>query len=257
MARLNDITHFLDDTLHLEKFPADPSNNGLQFEGTDQVRRAVFAVDACEEIFSAAIERDADFIFVHHGLSWGSGFRRITGSNARRFTALAANGISLYAAHLPLDAHEKLGHNILLAGMAGIRNLVPFGEYHGYHIGFQGELEKPVTLRALAKQFHEQLPSEGEFRLLGDPALKVRHPGVISGGGSWPELYAEIEKLGVDCLVTGEAGHTSFHYALESGTPVLMLGHYRSETPGVFAVMDLVRKKFRIETEFIDCPTGL
>ena len=257
MARLNDITRFLDDTLHLADFPADPSNNGLQFEGTDEVRRAVFAVDACMEIFSAAIERDADFLFVHHGLSWDTGFRRITGSNARRFTALAANGLSLYAAHLPLDANEKLGHNILLAGMAGIREPKPFGEQHGYHIGFQGELARPVTIGTLAKRFHEQLPSEGEFRLLGDPSMKIRHPGIISGGGSWPELYAEIEKLGVDCLITGEAGHSSFHYALETGTPVLMLGHYRSETPGVVALMDIVRKKFRIETEFIDCPTGL
>lgn len=257
MAELKDITRFLDDKLHLADFPSDPSNNGLQFEGTEEVHRAVFAVDACMEIFSAAVERDADFLFVHHGLSWGTGFRRITGTDAQRFTALAANGISLYAAHLPLDAHPVFGHNSLLANMAGIRKPEPFGEYHGYRIGFHGELEKTVTLRTLAKHFHDQLPSEGEFRLLGDPAMKIRHPGIISGGGSWPELYAEIEKLGVDCLVTGEAGHTSFHPALEAGTPVLMLGHYRSETPGVVALMDIVRKKFRIETEFIDCPTGL
>lgn len=257
MARLNDITRFLDETLNLADFASDPSNNGLQFEGTDQVHRALFAVDACQEVFSAAIERDADFLFVHHGLSWGSGFRRITGPDARRFTALAANGISLYAAHLPLDANRKFGHNILLAGMAGIRNPVPFGEYHGIRIGFHGELEKPVTLRTLAKHFHDRLPSEGEFRLLGDPSMKVRHPGIISGGGAWPELFAEIESTEIDCLITGEAGHTSFHPALEAETPVLMLGHYRSETPGVVALMDIVRKKFRIETEFMDCPTGL
>ncbi len=257
MAALHEITDFLDDFLELDRFQKDVSNNGLQFEAVQEVSRAVFAVDACEAVFHAAADWDADFIFVHHGLSWGPGIRHLRGSLARRITALAANGISLYAAHLPLDAHEMIGHNALLAAMAGMQDTVPFGEYHGYNIGFRGNLRKAVTLEKLAELFDKELPSGGEIRILGDPKAKVAHPAVISGGGAWPGLFTEIEGTTVDCLVTGSAGHEEFHPALESGTPVLMLGHYRSETPGVIALMNTVRERFCIETKFIDCPTGL
>ena len=81
---------------------------------------------------------------------------------------------------------------------------------------------------------------------------------VISGGGAWPELFDEIAPEDhLDCLITGEATHEVFHPAKESGTTILTLGHYRSETPGVFAVMDLVKSRFGIGLEFIDIPTGM
>ena len=38
---------------------------------------------------------------------------------------------------------------------------------------------------------------------------------------------------------------------------VLAMGHYRTETPGVLAVMDAVKKQFGIEVEFVDLPTGM
>ena len=150
MASLKEICTFLDDILDLNQYPRDPSNNGLQFQGVNEVRKAVFAVDACEAVFQSAADLDADFIFVHHGISWGNGIQRITGTLARRLTVLAANGMSLYAAHLPLDANDMIGHNALLANMISLKNLKPFGLYHGYHIGFQGNLEKPESIKKIA-----------------------------------------------------------------------------------------------------------
>ena len=104
----SELARFLDSILDLAAWPDDPSNNGLQFAGGDAVTRAVFAVDASAELFRIAAERGAQFIFVHHGISWGSGIRRIDGILAERVTLLARNGISLYAAHLPLDAHMMM-----------------------------------------------------------------------------------------------------------------------------------------------------
>ena len=75
--------------------------------------------------------------------------------------------------------------------------------------------------------------------------------------GASPELFDETSADPLDCLVTGEATHEVFHPAKEAGTVILTLGHYRSETPGVFAVMDLVKSKFGIETVFLDLPTNL
>ena len=64
MASLVELNSFLDTLLDLPRFAADASNNGLQFQGADKVEKAVFAVDACEAVFHAAADLDADFIFV-------------------------------------------------------------------------------------------------------------------------------------------------------------------------------------------------
>lgn len=253
----NDLVQFLDQLLELDRWPDDPSNNGLQFEGDAEVAKAVFAVDASAELFCKAADLDAGFLFVHHGISWGSGIRRIDGILADRIKLLAANGISLYAAHLPLDANPRFGHNARLSDMIGLAERRPFGTYHGKEIGFRGVLPGKKTVAELAKILDAALPSSGPLGVVGDAAQTVKTVGVISGGGAWPELFDEIAPDHVDCLITGEATHEVFHPARESGTAILTLGHYRSETPGVFAVMDLVKSKFGIETAFIDIPTNM
>ena len=253
-ASRNDIVRFLDKILELDQWPDDPSNNGLQFAGDAEVEKAVFAVDASAELFCKAADLDAGFIFVHHGISWGSGIRRIDGLLAERVKLLAANGISLYAAHLPLDANPRFGHNARLSDMIGLTDRRTFGTYHGRQIGFQGVLPESKTVSELAQTLDQKLPSSGDFGFVGDPEQKVKSVGIISGGGAWPDLFEEDH---VDCLISGEATHEVFHPAKESGTTILTLGHYRSETPGVFAVMDLVKTKFGIETNFIDIPTNM
>ena len=253
-ASRNDIVRFLYQILELDQWPDDPSNNGLQFEGDAEVEKAVFAVDASAELFCKAADLDAGFIFVHHGISWGSGIRRIDGLLANRVRLLAANSISLYAAHLPLDANPRFGHNARLSDMIGLTERRTFGSYHGRQIGFRGILPEVKKVSELAQILDKALPSSGEFGFVGDPEREVKSVGIISGGGTWPDLFEEDH---VDCMISGEATHEVFHPAKESRTTILTLGHYRSETPGVFAVMDLVRSKFGIKTAFIDIPTNM
>ena len=258
MAELKEITKFLDSLLSLQDFHSDSSNNGLQFEGSRQVFKAVFGVDSSNALFCTAADLDADFIFVHHGISWGGSLKRITSLDARRVSLLAASSMSLYAAHLPLDAHKELGHNILLARMLGMEDPLPFARYDGSYIGYHGKLPRTMTLKEIAALYDEKLPSEGKIRYFGDGAGKIDHVGIVSGGGDFPEAFIEGFELGIDCLISGEMGHTAFHYAAESSMSVAALGHYRSETPGVLAVMEKVKAHFPdVEVEFVDLPTNL
>ena len=116
----DELVKFLNETLALKDFAGDVSNNGLQIEGNCEVNKVLFAVDGCQEVFEMAAQEKADFIFVHHGISWGSGMKYWVGSDARRFRTLFGNGISLYGAHLPLDANKLYGHNALLGDMIGL-----------------------------------------------------------------------------------------------------------------------------------------
>ena len=257
MAELKDIVRYLDDLLQVKNFPCDASNNGLQFEGGRTVSKAVFGVDGSNALFSIAADLDADFVFVHHGISWGSSLKRIVSLDARRIAMLAANSISLYAAHLPLDAHPEIGHNAQLAAMLKLKELQPFGEYGGKSIGFSGMLPRPASLEKIYETLNKKLASEGDFFCFGELESKVSKIGVISGGGAFREAFSEAYELGIDCLITGEMGHSACHYAREAGVSVLAMGHYRTETPGVLAVMELVKKQFGLEVEFVDLPTGM
>ena len=93
----------------------DYGPNGLQVEGRREVRRIVSGVTASLALIEAAIAEEADAVFVHHGLFWRGHDGRVTGWMKRRLAALLAHDVSLFAYHLPLDAHPELGNNAPMA----------------------------------------------------------------------------------------------------------------------------------------------
>ena len=254
MIKRNELVDFLDSTLDLPGFRNDVSNNGLQVEGGENIERILFGVDACQELFDAAIETKAQFIFVHHGISWGGGLKRFTGLNARRLSSLFNNGISLYAAHLPLDAHPLYGNNAALADMTGLQERKPFFEYSGVNIGVSGTLPAPGTLDEIASIFAENLEVDPILR--GDAGKVIKSVAIVSGGGGQDAIFA-AKDAGCDLLITGEMEHVMHHTALESGVSIIALGHYASETTGPLAMQKLIGETFEVETLFAEIPTGL
>lgn len=254
MIKRNDLVNFLDSTLKLPDFKSDVSNNGLQVEGNENIERILFGVDACQELFDAAIQTGSQFIFVHHGISWGGGIKRWTGINAKRFSALFRHGISLYAAHLPLDAHPEYGNNTVLSDMIGLEKRKPFFEYSGTHIGFSGVLPQAATCDEIAAIYAENLEITPLLR--GPSDRMIRSVAVVSGGGGQDALFAAKE-AGCDLLVTGEMEHIMHHIAAELELSVIALGHYASETTGPLAMQKLVGETFDVETLFAEIPTGL
>lgn len=255
MITCNELVKFLDTELKIADFPGDVSNNGLQIEGSDEVRKILFAVDGCLDIFEQAVKNQCDFIFVHHGISWGGGIKRWVNADARRFAALFKNDISLYAAHLPLDANEKFGNNAVLCQYADLAEKEKFFNYAGSDIGFCGMLAKEITLKALAEKV--SAPLGGKFLLRGDENRLCRKAAIVSGGGGIDSILEAAEK-GCDLLITGEMEHIMHHAALENDVAVIALGHYASETTGPKALMAHVQKNFPgVETVFADSPTGL
>ncbi len=253
MAHLNEIVEFLDDTLAISSIPADKSNNGLQIQGGDSVTTVIGAVDGCLQTYEAAAERDADLIFVHHGESWGDSLKRLTGHTAERLRVLFRRDISLYAAHLPLDAHRELGHNARIANTLGLRKQSTFAEYAGTEIGIRGEVDA-ISVTDLAALVDEQLSTQSVVYNFG--SREIHSVGVISGAGAG--AIPECHRLGIDCLITGEFGHTDYHVIRELGdVAVIAAGHYKTEVPGVIAVLDLLKKQFDVTCEFVDFPTGL
>jgi dinuclear metal center YbgI/SA1388 family protein len=249
MAARDEIVSFLDGELDARSVQ-DESLNGLQVQGTVDVSKVGLATDAALLVFRRAAELGCQMIVAHHGILW-SRSAPIKGVLYEQLKFLIDRGINLYASHLPLDMHPRLGNNAVLARMVGMEETEPFGLYHGTSIGCSGALPAPMGVEELASAWSE--------RIGGDPLVlpfgpsSIRTVGIVSGGGA--ALLGEAIDAGLDCYATGEPAHWNHHLALEAGINVIYLGHYSSETPGVRAVGDALTARFGVETVFIDEPT--
>ncbi|MFH0834937.1 MAG: Nif3-like dinuclear metal center hexameric protein [Candidatus Micrarchaeota archaeon] len=248
MVGLGKIVSFLDAELKVRKFDED-SINGLQFKGAPEVRCVSFAVDACLSSFEKA---RGELLIVHHGMFWKKSMPvRMDAMWKKRFAVLKKKRLSLYAVHLPLDAHPVLGNNAEMARRLGVKKLRPFAEYDGIKCGLTGELPTAIPLRILAKRVEKAV--EGKARIFALGKAKVKRVGLITGGGGFGVLDARCG----DVLVTGEFGHSKYHFAKEKGINVIAAGHYKTEKLGLEALEKELRRRFGVKTEFVESPTGL
>lgn len=252
MAKLKEITGFLDNYLKKEDVE-DESWNGLQVEGKENVNRVMFAVDTGMETFERAIKEKADMIIVHHGLFWKSSNPSLKGMIKSRIEILQSRQISLYAAHLPLDRHRTAGNNARLLRILGAEITEGAFFHKGKNIGWVGALKKPKHVKEIAKILDAKLNTK--CTILGFGAPKIKRVAVCSGGGGYPDFFESMEK-NADLYVTG-ASIDVYHNAKDSNMNVIFAGHHATETVGVKALSDIIKKKFNVTTIFIDIPTGL
>ncbi len=252
--KLDELDAYFRSVLDLDRFAAaDPSCNGIQVEndGAD-ISKAAFAVDACLETIERAAAAGAGLLFVHHGLFWREPLT-VTGSHYRRIAALLRANIALYACHLPLDANEQAGNNYGIARRLGLRDLSPFGLWHGVNIGVQGWFETALPLETVIARLFPGGEKPATVLPFG-PSL-MRRAAVVSGGAG--EETEQAVKAGADVYITGEISHEIYHCALENRITVIAGGHYQTETVGVSVLAEKLAAEKPVETCFIDVPTGL
>ncbi len=251
---LNELDSYFRELLRIDEFARDDSSqNGVQIErNTGSVTRLAFAVDASLETARRASDWGASVLVVHHGLLWGKSLP-ITGVHFGRIKEFLLRDLALYAIHLPLDQHEELGNNAVMAARLGLVQRMPFGEHHGKCVGWKGVLPEPQTL----EQVHHRLFGPGGD-LLGTLPFgpeRISSVGIVSGGAPWDVLQAIDQQL--DLFITGESTHEIYHHCLEAGINVLFGGHYQTEVWGVQALGKRCANDLKLETTFIDLPTGL
>ena len=251
MASLTEITDYLYEELNIPRY-ADSSVNGVQVEGRAEVNKVCVALDSGLSIVKTAVEKKADFLFVHHGQFWGGG-PPVVGVYRELLELLLLNKITLYACHIPLDAHVELGNNFALARHIGLTDLKQCFDHEGQQIGCKGNNQSTIEeIEAKLKT----LPG-GDAPIISclfgpNPPKKI----AICSGGAANELY-KYEYEGFDTFISGEAKQYAYHFCKERKLNAIFAGHYRTETLGVRLVGEQLKEKFGVEFEFIDEPTGI
>jgi len=248
---LTTIVSFLDERIEIEGV-ADAALNGLQLEASASVKRVGLAVDAAAATIDVAIERDCDLLFVHHGLFWG-GPEPLRGAHGERVRRCFAGGLSVYAAHLPLDRHPELGNNALLARALGARPSGTFGAVEGVEIGTLAEMPEPTSLTEIAARLAAAGCDDQLMWCFGaDPLERL---AIVTGSGC--SLMQDAIDAGAQGFITGEPRQSAYHHAREASLNCLFAGHYATETFGVRAVGALLADRFGLDTVWIEHPTGV
>ncbi len=220
--------------------------NGLQIEGSSNVQRIMTGVTASLELIERAIDADVDALLVHHGYFWKSESPLIRGMKYARIRKLIEAGINLYAYHLPLDLHPKLGNNAQLGKMWNIQNISELNE--STPLVLTGDLAHEMDIVSLTKMVDKTLSREPFVEATG-PKI-IRKIAWCSGAA---QDYLEAAALaGVDAFITGEVSERTIYIAREMGIHFLAAGHHATERCGVKALGEWLAKKYDLEVEFLD-----
>jgi dinuclear metal center YbgI/SA1388 family protein len=243
--------HHLDQWLDIAAFQ-DKSLNGLQVEGAAEVSRITLTVDFCLASARGARLHRSQMLIVHHGLFWGE-VEPITARRREQLRALFGGGVSLYAAHLPLDAHPEIGNNAQLANLLQLRDVEAFGEYRGRLIGCIGRLDAAATAQSLVRKVDRGLKTRTTLLPFG-PA-RIRRLAIVSGDAAM--LADQAADHNADALLTGEVSHTAYHVARERRIHLLCAGHYATETVGLKALAKRLEQSLDLQTRWLELPTGV
>lgn len=224
--------------------------NGVQVENSGMVKKIAAAVDVSSRALREAVKCGADLLIVHHGMFW-SGLRPVTKAFHRQLKFALEHDIAIYSAHLPLDLHPEIGNNVLLMRALGFETSEPFFEEKGSLLGQRASVD--IALDELANRLEKAVGDSVKTFAFGPKT--VRSLGLITGAAG-----SEIERIadeGIDTFITGEAPHWAAIAAEELRVNLLLAGHYATETFGVKALASHLSKKFHLEWEFLNLPTGL
>ena len=244
MATRGEIETCLNALLDVARF-RDYGPNGLQVEGKPEVRKIVSGVTASRALIEAAVDARADAILVHHGLFWKGHDGRVTGWLKQRLELLLAHQISLFAYHLPLDAHAELGNNAQFGARFQWMAQARFGEQD---LGFIGVAAQPMTVPELGALL--QLRLDRVPTVVAGDGRPLRRIAWCTGGAQG--YFEAAIAAGADAYVTGEISEPQAHYARETGVAFFACGHHASERYGAPAVAEHVAARFGLAHQFID-----
>ncbi|MDR2980884.1 MAG: Nif3-like dinuclear metal center hexameric protein [Puniceicoccales bacterium] len=249
-ASLEDIVAYCDERSRrriVQDFPG--AFNGLQFANKGAVKKIGAAVDAGLIPFQEAARRGIDFLVAHHGLFWNPQ-HPVTGAIYEKYRVLMDNDIAVYGSHLPMDCHQEIGNNALLAAKLGLEVMDWFLPYEGIPIAalcrdgiLRGDLS--ARLKTLFPRTYTGIEFGSE---------RPERIAVLTGSGR--SVLSALAEAKCDTLITGELRQEHFNAAQENRWNLYPCGHYATEVFGVAALAKEVATKFGLPYEFIatGCP---
>jgi dinuclear metal center YbgI/SA1388 family protein len=211
-----------------------------------EVHRILLAVDPVSDVADEAILHDADLLVTHHPLL----LTPVHGVPAddpkgRLIHRLIRGNSGLFVAHTNADRAADHGVNDALAGVLGLRDVVPLepaDDDPRAGLGRVGDLDQAVTLREFAARVAAALPATvGGVRAAGEPERLVRRVAVCGGSGG--SLTGAAAAADADVFLTSDHRHHPVSESMESSGPALCdVGHFATEWPWLPVAADVLHR---------------
>ncbi|MDO8177885.1 MAG: Nif3-like dinuclear metal center hexameric protein [Undibacterium sp.] len=240
------LAQFLSTELQTARF-RDYCPNGLQVEGRSEIKVLVSGVTASLALLEQATLLRADAVLVHHGYFWRGEDMRVIGQKHKRLKILLENEISLFAYHLPLDAHPQMGNNVTLAAQL---DLIPTARFGEDDLGWIGQMENGLVLTVgeLAKHIESKLGRKP--LLVGDPDQLLGQVAWCTGAAQ--NMFGDAITADASVYLSGEISESTVHLARESGVAYIACGHHATERYGVQALGRHIAQQFGVTHHFVD-----
>lgn len=250
---LHELSALLDDIFLPGQFN-DSCHNGLVIPGKEQVDSLLLGVSLNRGLIERALEIRADALLVHHGI-FLNGNWSLPKSIMSWVAPLIRHDLSLFAYHLPLDAHGEFSHNRYLIDLLEAVNIDAFTPY-----GLIGDLPEPMNMQQIlsrlpAHNWAEKMTAKAMKRspvldwdqgrwVCGSGPGTLNRVAVCSGRGGG-ELQAAAA-AGAQLLITGEISEYHPEQAGILGISLIGLGHNLSETGGLWNLGNWLKKVTRL-----------
>ena len=179
--------------------------------GRQEVSKIMLCLTPTEEVITQAIAQNCDMIISHHPMFYLK-------LDSALLTESFMPRIDMYCAHTNMDKADG-GTTDTLIKVLGLENYKKTVEHDFLRMI---ELPAPEQTEIFAGRLKTVSPN---LRYVNNKNTKTVSK-IMFCAGSGADFIEEAQKLGGDCLVTGDL---KFHTALDSGIVVFDIGHFESE----------------------------
>ena len=179
--------------------------------GRQEVSKIMLCLTPTEEVINQAIAQNCDMIISHHPMFYLK-------LDSVLLTESFMPRIDMYCAHTNMDKADG-GTTDTLIKVLGLENYKKTVEHDFLRMI---ELPAPEQTEIFAGRLKTVSPN---LRYVNNKNI-AKVSKVMFCAGSGADFIEEAQKLGGDCLVTGDL---KFHTALDSGIVVFDIGHFESE----------------------------
>ena len=213
----------------------DFDNSGLLVGDPDRpVQKIAVCLDITPETVRDASDCGADLMVSHHPVIFRPRKKVLESDPVYR---LVCAGMSAICCHTPWDAAAGGVNDVLASKFRLSRVEAVSTESIPVPMVRVGFLPEPMRAIELAATAAEKLSAKVRWC---DGGRSVETLAVCGGSGG--DLVADIAALGVDALVTGDAGYHDFLDAQQLGVTLIAAGHFETEYPAMSALAQRLRE---------------
>ncbi|MFA5406377.1 MAG: Nif3-like dinuclear metal center hexameric protein [Candidatus Nanoarchaeia archaeon] len=230
---------------------------GLIADNASEIESIYTAVFPSKQVFSELKNVNNALLITHHPMKWDIRVKpAFTPISNKEFSLLKKNKISFYNLHVPLDANGTYSTSVNLARALGAGLLKKeFFDYHGVKVGVVSKINEK-TVQELKDKFSALLGHEIGLYNYGNQVITKGLVGFVGGGGLNVESLNDLNKIGVNTLVTGVTAVNSYSkpmHELANKYKINILGgsHYSTEKFACVKLCDYFKKR-NLTAQFIE-----